>query len=493
MAAVALVALPVAGRPASSAPSPDESIIDGSALAASAVAVGAVDPNFDFWPVFSLSTMDNEASHGLSAGMWPGFLIDAFFWLYGFQSTERAALGISESQYPNPPHAAKASSSGFLLNNFSEGCRFMFGEGAAYDGCREVSDPIFRDPPGALSSSESRSGALSSDGSARATRFAYPALLEAADVVTSTDVRYTSEGTRTEATLVARDVVVGGAVRIETLRARSVAVASGSASTSDTVSQLELGRATYNGQPVVIDAGGVHLEADRSSNAVNDALAAHGLEVRLAQGRSEVTGGGEFADAATGGLVVRVGRERAEEAFPLAARDARDAACASAAQSPINEEITRVRVDQPNPLFGQVPFAPLPERVQAEQSVPPPFGCPFLNRSFEVALVLGVTNASSRLSPLPTLELAAGAGIDTIVGPSTTIRQFEVPGAAPTTGASADAVAVPRTGGRETVRLAATFGEDDVANGLKVAYAVLFLLGALAAAGRFFMRSVSAP
>ena len=83
-------------------------VIQGAGLAAAGVAAGRFDPNVDFWPIYSESSIDNDSSHGLSGAIWPGFLLDAFAWLYGLQPQERAGLGISESQWPNAPHTSSA-------------------------------------------------------------------------------------------------------------------------------------------------------------------------------------------------------------------------------------------------------------------------------------------------------------------------------------------------------------------------------------------------
>src|SRR5581483_304814 len=101
-------------------------IVQGAGLAAAGVAAASVDPNVDFWPIYSQSSMDNDSSHGLSGAIWPGFLLDAFAWLYGLQPQERGGLAISESQWPNAPHVSNGSSTGFMLENFKSGCTQFF-------------------------------------------------------------------------------------------------------------------------------------------------------------------------------------------------------------------------------------------------------------------------------------------------------------------------------------------------------------------------------
>lgn len=500
--AAALLGAPLAlGSRVSAGISADDAIVSGAALASGAVAVTWVNPDFDFWPIYSLSTMQNDTSHGMSGAIWPGFLVDAFFWLYGFQTLERAALGISESQWPNQPHDARASSSRFVMSNFSQGCAFLFGaQGPAHDNCRRVVDPILNDPPGSAGTSTSRSGRLTSSGQADATRYSVPGVLDAAAVRTTTDTRFVDGRTIVEAKLVATDVTIGAGLHVETLEARSVSVATGDAATAKTDSTLSVLGATFNGTPVTIDDQGVHNDLDQAAVSFNDALAAQGLEVRLVQGRSQVSPEGDLVSTSTGGLRIRVFRERAEDAFPAPVREMRQAACNAAIDSPLNNEITRLQVDEPNPLFGRVPFAPLPERAQVEQSVPPPFGCPFVNRSAEVAFVLGFTDAFARLTPVPEFRFddTPLPPAPVSVGTPTDVLDLGLGAGTPTTAPSVISRAPARTLGgdrsaADSVVLSADFTEDDVAGGLEVLYALLGLMVAGLAVGRYALRSLSAP
>jgi hypothetical protein len=500
-ALTALVILPGLGlRGASAQLTEDTAVIDGSSLAAAAVAVGHVEPNLDFWPMYSSASIDNEASHGLSAAIWPGFLIDAFFWLYGFQTLERAALGISESQYPNPPHSTKGSSSTFLLSNFSQGCEFLFGpQDPATDNCRAVVGPMFTDPPGAVGRSESRSGRLTSQGSAQATRFAIPGIAEAAEAVSSTSARFVDGRTVSEASFTARDIRIGTDLRIDVLQAVSRSSVGGAPGTSESTGRLRITGARWGTVDVDIDDQGVHVTGDRTSDALNEALAAQGFEVRLVQGRRSADEDGETADTATGGLLVRVFRDRAEEAFPMQVREAREAACRSAEESIFNREITRIRVSEPNPLFGRIPFAPLPERAEVEQSVPPPTGCPFLNRSFEVAFVLGFTNASARLSPVPafdfdpTTSIPEGGFVDPSLVSFGDGASFAFPGGGATTPGGTGASVLGPARDREAVSLVAAFSEKDVAARVKTLYVLMALIAGLGLAGRAVLRQLSSP
>jgi hypothetical protein len=492
--ATALAAGPLVLSPrAASAPTPQTAIIDGAALSAAAVAVASVEPNFDFWPVFAESSMNNSLSHGLAAGFWPGFLIDAFFFIYGFQTTERGALGVSESQYPNPPQDAKASSTGFLLGNFSQGCEFLFGrQGSTTDTCKRYAAPVL-DPPGAAGTSETHSAPLSSNGAAHATRFTYPGILEAADVQSATSSKFVDGHARVEAIFAAKDVTIGAQLHIDAIRARSLSVAGGSPVAQ---SELSLAGVTFAGQSARIDDQGVHVTGDQSTDAANASLAAQGIEVRLVQGRRQA--GGDQVAASSGGLRVRVFRERAEEAFPMPVTSTRDAACRSAQASPLSAEITRLQYTIPDPAFGRVPFAPLPPDFQIDQSVPPPFSCPFLNRSFDIGIVLGLTQADARLTPLPAEQSFAGALPPSSSGTTTTPASRPAPAAPGDDTAAAPAALEPGPIGQPVAeavspRLVSAQQPGDVAAGVRVLYAMLIVVLGFAVGGPYVLRTLSSP
>jgi hypothetical protein len=485
IAVLVIVLAPLAGVHASSATrAPEHVITSGSGLAAAAVAVANVDPDFDIWPLYSESSYDNGSSHGLSGAIWPGFLLDAFAWLYGLQPQERGGFGISESQWPNPPHFSKGSSSDFMIRNFAEGCAQFFPP----EDCAQAFQ-AFGDPPGALGVSESRSEQLSSKSQARGARFDFPGVVEATEAWSRTDSHFSDGRTVVESVFTARDVNIGTDLHIDMIEARSVANAGGDRAHSDGESSLKIVGATFGETPVVIDDQGMHSAGDSGLDDLNAALAEEGLEVRASQGREREDEDGEFVDAATGGLLVKVLRERVEESFPEPLVEGKNAACESAESSDLNQEITRVRFDQPNPLYGQVPVPGMPERAQVEQSVPPPAGCPFFNRNFEVTIALGLTDASARLSPLPRLEdlgtgTAAPAGAISPGGFIT--RTYTIPG-------ETTDIGVPSLQGSAAGLVSTQRPGEDLARKVKILYGVFGLLLVLGLAGRFALRAVSAP
>lgn len=486
---VLLVAfLPLAGaRAVEPTRSSERVIASGAGLAAAAVAVANVDPDFDIWPMYSESSFDNQSSHGLSGAIWPGFLLDAFAWLYGLQPQERAGLGISESQWPNPPHEARASSSGFMIQNFADGCGSFFGP----EECAQAFE-AFGDPPAALGLSESKSGELESSGQARGARFDIPGLLEATEARSHTDTRFVNGRSVVESIFTARDVNIGSDVHIDLIEARSVANAAGEREGSDGDSTLRIVGARFGDTPVEIDDQGMHAAGDEGTDDLNAALADQGLEIRASQGRQTVDHTGEFVHTATGGLLVRVHRDRVEEDVPEPLIAGKNAACAAAADNPLNQEITRIQVDQPNPFYGQVPLPGMPQALQVEQSVPPPLSCPFFNRNFELTIALGLTNASARVSPLPSLDdvsVDVGAPVDFgAEGSRTLTRTVEIPGSPVAVGGD-DLGAEPSSVGL----VGAQSSGEDVARRLKILYGVIALVAALGIIGRFALRAISSP
>lgn len=478
--------VPLAGSTASSAvPEAERVIVQGAGLASAAVVVGNFDPDVDVWPIYSESSIDNQSSHGLSGAIWPGFLVDAFFFLYGVHPQMRAGLGISETQWPNPPHTARAESTGFLLANFADGCASIFGA----EACAQAFD-AFGTPPAALGVSESQSKHLLSTGTARGARFDVPGLLEAAEARSYTSSAYKDGKTVVESVFTARDVTIAGDLHIDVIEARSVANAAGDPQRSDGESTLRIVGARFGDTPVMIDDQGLHAQGDSNSDALNEALAETGIEVKASQGRTTQDESGEFVDTATGGLQIHVLRQRMEETFPPELLAQKSALCAAAEGNALNQEITRIRVDQPNPLYGQVPIPGIPERAQIEQSVPPPLSCPFLNRTFDFTLALGFTNSSARLSPLPELEsldlAPTGLGSDYVLIPPL-VADFGPP-ALPRTIATA-----PDDEATLAAAPAPAGPDEDLPRWVRIIYGLVALLALVAIAFRFVLRAASAP
>jgi hypothetical protein len=330
---------------------------------------------------------------------------------------------------------------------------------------------------------------LVSTGTARGARFDIPGLLEAAEARSRTRSVYEGGKTVVESVFTARDVTIGGDLHIDMIEARSVANAAGDPEGSDGKSTLRIVGARFGDTPVVIDDQGLHAQGDENSEAFNEALAETGIEVKASQGRTTEDDTGEFVDTATGGLQIHVLRQRMEETFPPELIAQKNAMCAAAENNPLNQEITRIRVDQPNPLYGQLPIPGIPERAQIEQSVPPTMSCPFFNRTFDLTLALGFTNASARLSPLPDLppvDLTPIGGTDFVVSFTPSVG-----GAAPSVLGSI----TPAQDDKATLAAAPApaSSDDNLPRWVRIIYGLLALLALVAIAFRFVLRAAAAP
>jgi hypothetical protein len=463
-------------------------ILSGSALSSSTVVLAAVNPNFDLWPVYSYSEMDNAASHTLSAGFWPGFLIDAFFWLYKFQPVERSALGVAESLWPNAPHVEEASSSRYATGNVSDLCGFALGVNAALESaCRTAWDPLVGGDAAHAGTARATSARTDARGVAQGTRVTLPGGIQIGALrSTSNTHAMGAEAAVSEAAQLATDVHVGSSLVIETIEALATAQASGRSGGATASSVLHLGRVTFNGQPAEIDDQGVHVITDEGAQSVNAVLAAQGFDVRLFQGRDEAATDGTTAKAASGGLVVRVVRDRIPE--PLPTQNA--AACAAIAASPLNQELYRVSRDVENPLYSMVPFAPLQKSYQIDEPIPPVVPCPYMDRAADVGIVLGTAaaGASAKLvpAPPPVTDTRIGATPDRV-----TFDTVTIPGT-PAYVPPSDAAPAPVSGGPLVVQRhrALNVIPSGVAAGVKVLYGAMWMVLLLVLIGRFSFRTL---
>lgn len=489
VAAVTVLLVVGVGVPAHAA-SEQRAILGGAALSSATVALAAVNPNFDLWPVYSFSEMDNAASHTLSAGVWPGFLIDAFFWLYKFQPVERGALGVAESLWPNAPHTAEASSSRYATSNTSDLCGFALGANpAAEAACRTVWDPFVAGNSLRGGTAHASSAETKADGAAQGAGLSLPGGIEVAGVHSGSSTSAADARTAvSEATQRVKEIRIGTSLVIESIEARAVARANGGANGASALSVLTLGRVTFNGQAATIDDRGVHVMADEGASSANAILAAQGFDVRLFQGRDDAAQDGTAATASSGGLVVRVARDRIPE--PLPAQNA--AACAAIAASPINQELLRVSRDVDNPLYGVVPFVPMDKTFHVDESVPPVVPCPYVDRSTDVGIVLGTAAAGATSNLLPPepepVDRRIGATPDRV-----TFDTIAVPG--PPTIEEPAPVAPRATSPGPTVvvrspRLVRKALAHAVADTVKLLYGAMWIALVMIVIGRFSFRSL---
>lgn len=253
--------------------------LEATARASVVFAIGDVQPALDPAIADSRAASTNLGSSALDSVAWPGFLPDAFFFLYGFQSVERVGLGIAEARYPQGPTRVDATQSNLLFAN---------------GGSAE-----------SVPGSAGRSRAVAGDGNASGD----VAIVTAAIAGGGTIGHGTSaSGVRTagvEATGGARqalDDVTVGPLSIEAIRGD--ASASAGADEPSFSSHLVVAGATVAGTPVTIDGDGVRAQTAALQRQVDDALRASGITASLVPAsQSHDTNG---ASVSSGGVLLGV-------------------------------------------------------------------------------------------------------------------------------------------------------------------------------------------
>ncbi|HVL89706.1 MAG TPA: hypothetical protein VM841_05670, partial [Actinomycetota bacterium] len=242
--------------------------VNGFARASAAFIPFNVNPNFDFWPVYSLSETDGSFSHGLAGGFWPGFLVDATFFQFGYQPFERALFGVAESAYPITPFEDTASST-----DFAEMC--AAGEKSTVPlpdnqgdlgapepmltGCQSLYTQYKNRIPYSVSDARTVSGELFSDSSATGVELRLGTIV--AGSAYSSSFTDASQGGKTVsgATVLLSDIKITDALRIEQLRSVVRTVADGTAKGAKIERTLEILNARFQQQPVRIGEDGVTL------------------------------------------------------------------------------------------------------------------------------------------------------------------------------------------------------------------------------------------
>lgn len=408
-AAVAAVLVTVVQ--ASPAAAATDAIVNGSAVAAGALVPVSVDPDFDFWPIYSLSEVASGGSHGLSGGLYPGWLLDAFASLYGRPEEARAALGISESQWPGEPTKAEAATS-----DFGDKCRFGREFGIPQymlDSCKSMWDQFGRNAPMRASASRTASGPNGASGEAEGSIVMLGDGVTIGAVESNTMTDTSGARTRSTATTILKDVRIAD-LRIGQIRSTAVAFSGGTTQTSDATSTLELIDVTYQGnravitdRTVLVEAAGQKVAQDlgdaahpRQLTDVGDELAEHGFDVRLLPGFERV--GITDASAEAGGLIIRSTQEPPKELVATARQ-----ACATSSDA-YPKPVTTVPLDfGDNPLYSdEFPFNQVPETVEMDIAVPPPAPCiaAQFDRAVEVGLVLAPARAAARYEKLPPIR-----------------------------------------------------------------------------------------
>lgn len=377
--------------------------VNGFARASAAFIPFNVNPNFDFWPVYSLSETDGSFSHGVSGGFWPGFLVDATFFQFGYQPFERALFGVAESAYPITPNEDTASTT-----DFAEMCAAGEkstvplpdgqGELAAPEplltGCQSLYTQYKSRIPYSVSDARTTSSELRSEGAATGAELRLGAIVAGAAYSSSfTDA---SQGGVTEsgATVLLSDVKITEALHIKQIRSVVRTVSDGTAKGAVVERSLEIVDARFQDQPVVIDEEGVSTPG---GDGLNEQLRAYGIDVRIVEGSGEKSA--TEAEADSGALVVRM----IHDASTIYPGDA-TATCADLEEAQpepvatISQDLGENPLHEPRPPYDQ-----LPSDVAVNETVLPAVACPlfFFERAVDVGVALGGTTAASRFLPLP--------------------------------------------------------------------------------------------
>jgi hypothetical protein len=232
-----------------------------------------VQPAFDPAIADSRAASSNVGTSSLQSVGWPGFLVDAFFFLYGFQSVERTGLGIAEARWPQGPGDSDATLSSTLLAG------------------------VPADDSGRIGTSVAHADRGRAGGVAMIHESALPGIsFHSAKSTTSVVTLGRISSSASEQTV--QDVEAGPLlVRAVQGRARAIAGAKREATQS-----LVVTGATVAGNEVAIEESGVHATTEVAQQAVEQALSAAGMTVRLLPGSKRA--GAAQSSASSGGLFV---------------------------------------------------------------------------------------------------------------------------------------------------------------------------------------------
>lgn len=490
---------------------------NGRAEAAAVFVPFRVNPNFEFYPAYSFSSIANSASqsssHGVSAGFYPGFLLDAFMDFYGFRGPGRALLGFAETQYPDPPQTATSSTADFGTLCKESGSNEQITQyfpRRLFDGCQQFYSALTGGFGGSLpyrmSAGHSESGFLSSTGYADGFQMRLP-MSEALTIghahSTSSTTAESAHATVSVATSVLRDVIFGD-LRISEIHS-SVRVSADAKLGPKAERTVQIVGASLAGRPVTIDENGMRPVTDNAqARSLIDRFAEQGFDVKLVHGHESVDPDSGEVTAISGGLALRLVRG----GTPPELRVPTDELCTRttdlqdpdengnnpvltpgsirtfdydlAALPPVNDAYQKLW-DENYPL-GLV----LPRDIEGSEPVPPVIPCAgvLFDRAVDAGVVLGVTAASARFVeglPLPDLGDVFTPGVPDRVFTTTTT----IPGVAPGTGLP------PGLPGIGPVPPVAAPGPEfgaDVARLVKLLYGAMVLLLAGLVGGRAAFR-----
>lgn len=277
LAAVAALMFAGSVAPASAAAVPVRAF-EVRARASVSVALADAQPSFDPALVDASSSASSVGTGSISSAIWPSFLVDAFFFLYGFQSVERLGLGIAQAGWPQGPFDADATQSRIALSNLK--------------GIAE------------LPADAGRSSAHAAEGAADAEAAIATATVPGGVLITA--ARSTSrvetgpDGARGSAVNAVSEVVAGP-LALRGVRGDATARVGAVPNASQ---HLEIARADVAGIPVEIDASRARAASASAQDTVDRALEAAGITVRLLPSTEERDAQG--ARARSGGVLVEV-------------------------------------------------------------------------------------------------------------------------------------------------------------------------------------------
>lgn len=276
--AAALVVLPLA--PVARA----ATALEAEARASVLFSTVDVQPSFDPALADSRSSSSTIGSSSLQSVVWPSFLVDAFFFLYGFQSVERIGLGIAEARFPQGPEEVDATQSDLLFINGG--------------------DPDAVPGKGGRSHAEARDSRASGDVAVATASLPGGLLI---DTAASRSAASTSDDVSVARATQEVAGLVLGPLGIETIRG-TVEVRAGQVVTA--ASRLVVAGATVAGTPVELDDEGVRAATGQAQSQVDDALAGSGISLRIVPGGEERDG--QAATASSGGVLIEVVAEQTD-------------------------------------------------------------------------------------------------------------------------------------------------------------------------------------
>lgn len=252
-----------------------EAAVELQAHAAIFASTVNVQPRFDPAIADSSSAASPLGTSSIDGVAWPGFLVDAFFFLYGFQSVERLALGVTEAHYPQGPATGDATLSNLAFTNAGD--------------------------PSMVPAHGGHSRAQASEGRASGIAAIAGVALPAGSLGSATSTSQT-EGDTATATQTVQDFTIGP-LHVETISGTASARAGAHA---DAEATLRVTGASVNGTVVGIDREGVHAQTASAEAAAASALATAGVSVRLVPAERSADGA---SSASSGGVLITIERQ----------------------------------------------------------------------------------------------------------------------------------------------------------------------------------------